>query len=416
MNSTRTNARSICPKQLVWLAVLLGFGLLAACQPKSQTLLLLDGETVVPLTVQAATIGETLAAAGLALDPADRLLLSGRVIPPETPLADCPSPCILQVRRAVPLTIRTPEGEIRLHTAAATLGEALEEAGLALGLTDRLSLPLETPLTGDLTVHWTPARTLTVHIDGQEVTIRSAATTVGEALAEAGLPLTGLDVSRPGPEEPLPEDGQIRVVRVVETITTTPKTLPYSKRMELSAELELDQMQLLQSGEPGLAIVRTRIRSEDGVPVAETTEAETVVRPPQDQVTLYGTRVVMKTAVVDGITLTYWRALPFYATSYHPVTSDITASGKRVRIGLAGVDPRYIPYGTQMYVPGYGYAEAADTGAISGRWIDLAYPTESYVPWHKWVTVYFLWPPPEYIPYYIPPPCSTLTGYCPPPP
>lgn len=415
MNSARKNAQPFL-KRLTWLAVLLGCGLLAACQPKSQTVLLLDEETAVPLMTQAATVSEALAGSGFALDPADRLLLSGKAIPPETPLADCPFPCTLRIRRAISLTIRTPEEEIRLRTAAATLGEALEEAGLALSLNDRFSLPLETPLTGDLTVHWTPARALTVHVDGREVTIRSAAETVGEALAEAGYPLTGLDTSRPAPDAPLPEDGQIHIIRVVETITTTPKILPYSKRIELSADLELDQIQLLQSGEPGLAIVRIRTRSEDGVPVAETTEAETVVRPPQDQVTLYGTRVVMKTAVVDGITITYWRALPFYATSYHPVTSDITASGKRVRIGLAGIDPRYIPYGTQMYVPGYGYAEAADTGAISGRWIDLAYPPESYVPWHKWVTVYFLWPPPNHIPYYIPPPCSTLTGYCPPPP
>jgi 3D (Asp-Asp-Asp) domain-containing protein len=47
-----------------------------------------------------------------------------------------------------------------------------------------------------------------------------------------------------------------------------------------------------------------------------------------------------------------------------------------------------------MYVPGYGLAEAADTGAISGRWIDLGYSNDDYVAWHQWVTVYFLWPPP----------------------
>ncbi|MDW8228051.1 MAG: ubiquitin-like domain-containing protein [Anaerolineales bacterium] len=391
-------------------------GLLAACRESKQQLFILEGETLYTVTTEAATLGQALDQAGLALGPDDRLLFRGQTIAADAPVSACARPCLLQIRRAVPLTVQTPSKVITLFTSANSIAEALEEAGFALSPADRFSLPLETPIVNGLSVIWTPARELTVQVDGLQLRIRSAAQTVGEALAEAGLPLIGLDRSEPAENQPLPENGMIRIIRVVETITTTPKILPYEKRMEFSAELELDQTQLLQSGEPGLALARVRTRLEDGVAVAEVVEGETMVRPPQDQITLYGTRVVMKTAVVDGITITYWRALPFYATSYHPVTSDITASGKRVRIGLAGIDPRYIPYGTQMYVPGYGYAEAADTGAISGRWIDLAYPTEAYVPWHRWVTVYFLWPPPASFPYYIPPPCSTLTGYCPPPP
>jgi len=69
-----------------------------------------------------------------------------------------------------------------------------------------------------------------------------------------------------------------------------------------------------------------------------------------------------------------------------------------------GVDTNYIPFGTMMYVPGYGSAEAADTGRISGRWLDLAYSDDEYVAWHQWVTVYFLWPPPAFVPWTIPPP------------
>ena len=51
----------------------------------------------------------------------------------------------------------------------------------------------------------------------------------------------------------------------------------------------------------------------------------------------------------------------------------ITASGMRVRHGVVAVDPRVIPLGTRLYVEGYGYSIAADTGgsAISGYRIDL---------------------------------------------
>jgi 3D (Asp-Asp-Asp) domain-containing protein len=94
-----------------------------------------------------------------------------------------------------------------------------------------------------------------------------------------------------------------------------------------------------------------------------------------------------------------------YAVSYN-VTSNGgygTATGIPLAKGVAAIDPRYIPYGTRMYVPGYGEALAADTGGgIKGRMIDLGYLDEDYVSWHEWVTVYFLWPPPENVVWTIP--------------
>jgi 3D (Asp-Asp-Asp) domain-containing protein len=266
-------------------------------------------------------------------------------------------------------------------------------------------------------VNYTPSREYTVSLDGKSVVIRAATATVGQALAEAGIPLQGLDYSLPVESAPLPEDRQIRVVRVVETVTLTQKSIPFTTLFEYSSDLELDQQAITRPGAPGLAVSRVRIRSEDGVEVSRQSESETVVRPLQDRVVSYGTRVVMNTTTVDGITITYWRALQFWATSYHPAEtgSDITASGMRLQKGVVAIDPDYIPYGTQMYIPGYGFAEAADTGSIIGRWIDLGYSDDDYVAWHQWVTVYFRWPPPVVIPYIIPPPATT-GGLIPPPP
>ena len=145
---------------------------------------------------------------------------------------------------------------------------------------------------------------------------------------------------------------------------------------------------------------------EDGVEVERQVEGEWVALQPQPHIIGYGTRIVIHTLSTPDGTIEYWRALQFWVTSYHPAETggNITASGKPVRKGLVGVDTNYIPFGTMMYVPGYGYAEAADTGRISGRWLDLGYSDEEYVPWHQWVTVYFLWPPPAFVPWMIPPP------------
>lgn len=64
------------------------------------------------------------------------------------------------------------------------------------------------------------------------------------------------------------------------------------------------------------------------------------------------------------------------AVAYH--LPGRTALGIRVRKGVVAVDPKLIPLGTRMHVPGYGKSIAADVGtAIKGRIIDLWMPTDA---------------------------------------
>jgi 3D (Asp-Asp-Asp) domain-containing protein len=60
--------------------------------------------------------------------------------------------------------------------------------------------------------------------------------------------------------------------------------------------------------------------------------------------------------------------------------------------GIVAVDPAVIPLGTRLYVPGYGFAVAADTGGgIIGNMIDLGFPDGVPSDWHtSWVDVYIL--------------------------
>ena len=94
-----------------------------------------------------------------------------------------------------------------------------------------------------------------------------------------------------------------------------------------------------------------------------------------------------------------------WATSYSPSRAGvsaaarnfgITASGAPLTKGLVAIDRNLIPFGTQLYVPGYGFATAADTGGgVKGKWIDLGYDDENWVGWAQYVTVYFLTPVPS---------------------
>ena len=62
--------------------------------------------------------------------------------------------------------------------------------------------------------------------------------------------------------------------------------------------------------------------------------------------------------------------------------------------GVVAVDPKVIPLGTRLYIPGYGFAVAADTGGgIKGNMVDLGYPDGVQSTGEQgWVDVYILAP------------------------
>lgn len=83
--------------------------------------------------------------------------------------------------------------------------------------------------------------------------------------------------------------------------------------------------------------------------------------------------------VVNGFPVYYRELKTMEATAYTAGETGVghwTATGWYVRKGIVAVDPRIIPYGTHMYIEGYGFAVAADRGsAIKNNKIDLYVPT-----------------------------------------
>ncbi|HMB25286.1 MAG TPA: ubiquitin-like domain-containing protein [Anaerolineales bacterium] len=389
------------------LALALAFSIIA-CQPAARSAVtIVEDKKVTTLQADARVLSALLDQAGITLDPNDRVLLNGLPATPNHPITQ--SPNTLQIRRAVNFTIVTPDGEQQVRSSAFTVGEALQEASIWLYAGDKVEPELSTPLTEGMKITITAPRELIVSVGGKMVQIQSSARTVGEALAEAGIPLIGMDYSLPAEKDPLPSDGQIRLVRVSESVILAQKLIPFEKEFQASADVPIDQTAILQPGENGLSAQRIRIRYEDGMEVSRLTEEETLIRPPQKRIMAYGTKIEVKTTVVGGVTIEYWRAMQMWATSYSPCRSggdrcySGTSSGKSLRKGMVGLRPDLYRslQGQRLYIPGYGFATVEDVcgGCVGKPWIDLGYSDDDFETWGSMVTVYFLTPVPANIPY-----------------
>lgn len=90
------------------------------------------------------------------------------------------------------------------------------------------------------------------------------------------------------------------------------------------------------------------------------------------------------------------RVIRVEATAYSSAQaglSDYTALGTLCRRGVIATDPNIIPLGTRVFIPGYGYAVAEDTGsAIYGNKIDVAFDTiaECYEFGRQFIDIYIL--------------------------
>lgn len=344
---------------------------------------------------------DVVAAGGAPLFSGDRVRCDGRLVDPFAP-QDC---AVLQVVRAEPMRLYTPNGPREVFTTAATVGQAAWEAGWRWRVNAVFFPSTITPHAWASAVRYRPSRAVTVRTPQGEVQLWSAAATVGQALAEGGMALTGLDLSDPLPDAPLAEEEpNVEVVQVWEEVLLEQRPLAYEVRYEAVPDLEIDHMKVMQEGALGIEVRRVRVRYENGKKVARQVEATWVARPPQDRIIGYGTKIVLRTLDTPAGPIRYWRAVRVYATSYSPCRlgagycNSITASGRVLHKGIVAVVRSwfYAMNGMQVYVPGYGVGVIGDIGGgIPGRpWIDLGYDDDNYVSWHQWVTVYFLAPPP----------------------
>ena len=130
--------------------------------------------------------------------------------------------------------------------------------------------------------------------------------------------------------------------------------------------------QIIQEGINGEKIITEEIVIINGTEKSREIKAERLIKEPVNKIIKRGTSRCKK---VLNMTATAYTA-GFESTGKRPGDRGygITATGTKARHGTVAVDPRVIPLGTKLYVDGYGYATALDTGgAIKNNKIDLFY-------------------------------------------
>ena len=299
------------------------------------------------------------------------------------------------------VTVVTSSAQKTYTTTAQTVEEFLEETGIEYRNEDELSLDLSDPLKDNTTLTITKATAVVLEADGAPRRIYTTCKTVGEFLEENedSLP-EEYELQEVTPDTKLKENMTIAVTSTKQTGSTWIEEIPYESVEVENDTLEQGVRRVKQEGENGQLQI-TETTQYEGGKLVHTDSQQQVLAEPVDEVIEIGTMVPPApveeepaVATIDGYA--YRSSLTVQATGYSPYDAGctgITATGIAAGRGVIAVDPSVIPLGTALYIPGYGYGIAADTGgAIRGNRIDLCYDSRSEaLTWGRQsVTVYIL--------------------------
>jgi 3D (Asp-Asp-Asp) domain-containing protein len=252
---------------------------------------------------------------------------------------------------------------------------------------------------------------ITVQYHGQTMKTSANGETAGELLSRLGLVLSGEDMVSCGLDEATYDGMVIAVDRVVTRRERTAVAIPHGIQHCADETLPEGTRQVLLEGSDGEVLRTSEVTYRNGVESRRIFLGETVTKQPVAEIVGVGTApektdlpVISEGCITlpTGEVLSYTKTATVRATAYtqtDPGCDWLTATGTNVRRGIVAVDPRYIPYGTRMFImtPSgsyiYGIAVAEDCGGdIKGDRMDLYLPTyeECREFGRRVCTVYFL--------------------------
>ncbi|MBQ9358860.1 MAG: G5 domain-containing protein, partial [Abditibacteriota bacterium] len=204
-------------------------------------------------------------------------------------------------------------------------------------------------------------KNITIIYNGEKLNASTTMETVGGALMEAGITVDSNDRVSAKMDFPVKKGMIIYVNRVeVEEITET-VIVPFETLRTFSRDQKHGTIKTLQEGQNGEKKVTykiTRVGSKEISRVADTTE---VIKETVPCIISIGSKGEYTSR---GGNYRTKKVLTMKATAYDAQTfkGRKTSTGRKAVYSMAAVDPKFIPLGTKLYIEGYGYAIAGDTG------------------------------------------------------
>lgn len=282
-------------------------------------------------------------------------------------------------------------GEERtVNTFAKTVADLLKEEAIELAPEDLVVPKLSTPLQEGMTIEIVRAVTVKVMADGETKEVKVALPSVEKVLALAQISLGQLDQVSHNLDEKRSGEKWVKVTRIEEKTLEKMVEVPYSVKRLGDSSLPKGKTKVVQQGSPGLIKEVYGVTYTDGEETSRKLIFREVVKEAEPQIVAYGTKPHSLTMASRD--LAGRKTVVMEATAYTH-TGKKTATGIKPSRGVIAVDPQVIPLGTKLYVEGYGYGTAQDTGGkIKGNRIDVFFETkEEALQWgRKNVKIYIL--------------------------
>ncbi len=225
-----------------------------------------------------------------------------------------------------------------------------------------ISLPTGAPAAPAAAATQATAVTVTITADGTTQILTTSAATVREALAEAGVSVAESDDVTPPLFTPLSDGLTISVVRVTESVENTLEAVPFQRKIVRNDTLPADAAPVIvQAGKDGLQEVTVRIVFRDGLEAERWETGARLLEAAQDEIVMIGSGAPQGTLTFAG-SLAYIGAsgavlLRGSSTDALPVDTGGTLDGRVFALSPAGdyllytrADPDADSFGNSLWV------------------------------------------------------------------
>jgi 3D (Asp-Asp-Asp) domain-containing protein len=240
---------------------------------------------------------------------------------------------------------------------------------------------------------------LSVRSAGSAVQRRVLSSDLVDALTEVGLAPQAedlLSIAMPGqaPVRVPPSAGTligegmlVNLVRITHQREVTTAPVPFTTRQEPDPNSLQGTSVVVDSGAAGVRTLVSDVTLADGVASGRRVISDEVTAPPRERVVRFGTKAVLPQDPSYGVTFALHSK---NVTSY--CLTGTTFTGTQAGPGSIAVDPTVIKLGSHLYVEGYGFGWAVDTGGgIHGDAVDIWKTCDAAIAWgRRAVTVYVL--------------------------